>query len=83
MEEKVVTIINEMAEYLNVSQMKKLQEVLLKTFSEHEATKKEVEGMPEEKKERIERIKGSLVSGPTYVFEDEEDGKIYWKLMYE
>lgn len=42
MEEKVVTIINEMAEYLNVSQMKKLQEVLLKTFSEHEATKKEV-----------------------------------------
>lgn len=42
MEEKVVTIINEMAEYLNVSQMKKLQEVLLKTFSEHEATKKEI-----------------------------------------
>ena len=26
MEEKVVKIINEMAEYLNVSQMKKLQE---------------------------------------------------------
>lgn len=42
MEEKVVTIINEMAEYLNVSQMKKLQEVLLKTFSEHEAAKSEV-----------------------------------------
>lgn len=42
MEEKVVTIINEMAEYLNVSQMKKLQEVLLKTFSEHEAEKSEV-----------------------------------------
>lgn len=42
MEEKVVTIINEMAEYLNVSQMKKLQEVLLKTFSEHEAKKAEI-----------------------------------------
>lgn len=49
----------------------------------YEAKKKEVEGMLEEKKERIERIKGSLVSGPNYVFEDEEDGKIYWKLMYE
>lgn len=42
MEEKVVKIINEMAEYLNVSQMKKLQEILLKTFSEHEATKAEI-----------------------------------------
>lgn len=42
MEEKVVTIINEMAEYLNVSQMKKLQEVLVKTFSEHEAEKTEI-----------------------------------------
>lgn len=39
MEEKVVKIINEMAEYLNVSQMKKLQEVLLKTLS-GEATEK-------------------------------------------
>lgn len=42
MEEKVVKIINEMAEYLNVSQMKKLQEVLLKTFSEHEVSKADV-----------------------------------------
>lgn len=42
MEEKVVKIINEMAEYLNVSQMKKLQEVLLKTFSEQEAMKEEI-----------------------------------------
>ena len=42
MEEKVVTIINEMAEYLNVSQMKKLQEVLLKTFSEQKASKTEI-----------------------------------------
>ena len=29
MEEKIVTIINKMADYLNISQMKKLQEVLL------------------------------------------------------
>ena len=43
MEEKVVKIINEMAEYLNVSQMKKLQEVLLKTFSEQETAKTEVD----------------------------------------
>lgn len=43
MEEKVVKIINEMAEYLNVSQMKKLQEVLLKTFSEKEATQEVVD----------------------------------------
>lgn len=35
MEEKIVTILNEMAEYLNVSQMKKLQEVILKTFAEN------------------------------------------------
>ena len=42
MEEKVVKIINEMAEYLNVSQMKKLQEVLLQTFSEHESERKEI-----------------------------------------
>lgn len=42
MEEKVVKIINEMAEYLNVSQMKKLQEVLLKTFTEEEAARTEV-----------------------------------------
>ena len=42
MEEKVVKIINEMAEYLNVSQMKKLQEVLLKTFAEHESERKEI-----------------------------------------
>lgn len=42
MEEKVVKIINEMAEYLNVSQMKKLQEVLLRTFSEKEVTKKDI-----------------------------------------
>ena len=33
MEERLVNILNEMAEYLNVSQMKKLQEVLLKNLS--------------------------------------------------
>lgn len=43
MEEKIVKIINEMAEYLNVSQMKKLQEVLLKTFSENPVFKETIE----------------------------------------
>ncbi len=33
MEERLVNILNEMAEFLNVSQMKKLQEVLLKNLS--------------------------------------------------
>ena len=42
MEEKVVTIINEMAEYLNVSQMKKLQEVIIRNFAENEAEKKKI-----------------------------------------
>ena len=42
MEDKIVKIINEMAEYLNVAQMKKLQEVLLQTFSESEAQKEQV-----------------------------------------
>lgn len=35
MEEKIVTIVNKMADYLNISQMKKLQEVLLQTFSKN------------------------------------------------
>ena len=39
MEDKIVKIINEMAEYLNVAQMKKLQEVLLQTFSESKRRK--------------------------------------------
>lgn len=42
MEEKIVMIINKMADYLNVSQMKKLQEVLLQTFSENTIQKEEV-----------------------------------------
>lgn len=42
MEEKIVNIVNEMAEYLNVSQLKKLQEVLLKNLSESEARKNDI-----------------------------------------
>ena len=42
MEEKIVTILNEMSEYLSISQMKKLQEVVLRTFSENEADKKQI-----------------------------------------
>lgn len=42
MEEKIVTILNEMAEYLNVSQMKKLQEVILKVFAENAPEKAEI-----------------------------------------
>lgn len=36
MEEKLVKILNEMAEYLSISQMKKMQEVLLKNMKEQE-----------------------------------------------
>ena len=42
MEEKLVTILNEMAEYLSIAQMKKLQEVLLKNLSEAETPKAEM-----------------------------------------
>ena len=42
MEEKLVNILNEMAGYLNISQMKKLQEVLLKNFTNNEAVKTEI-----------------------------------------
>ena len=42
MEEKIVMIINKMADYLNISQMKKLQEVLLQTFSENTIQKEEI-----------------------------------------
>ena len=34
MEEKVAAILNEMSEYLSIAQMRKLQEVMLKTFAE-------------------------------------------------
>jgi len=42
MEEKIVLVINEMAEILNISQLKKLQEVLLSTFAENEASKQNI-----------------------------------------
>jgi len=42
MEEKIVKVLNEMAEYLSLTQMKKLQEVILSTFSENEISKTEI-----------------------------------------
>ena len=42
MEDKIVKILNEMSEYLSITQMKKLQEVILKTFSENTASKVEI-----------------------------------------
>lgn len=42
MEEKIVSVLNEMSEYLSVAQMKKLQEVIIKTFSENEASKVDI-----------------------------------------
>ena len=40
MEEKVVIILNEMSEYLSIPQMKKLQEVIIRTFTENEVAKR-------------------------------------------
>ena len=42
MEEKLVKILNEMADYLNISQMKKLQETLLKHLAENQAKTEEI-----------------------------------------
>lgn len=42
MQEKIVSVLNEMAEYLSISQMKKLQEVIIRNFAENEAEKKEI-----------------------------------------
>ena len=42
MEEKVVVILNEMSEYLTVPQMKKLQEVMLRVFSDRAEDKKTI-----------------------------------------
>lgn len=42
MEEKIVLVLNEMSEYLTVEQMKKLQEVIVKTFAENEVPKTEI-----------------------------------------
>ena len=39
MEEKIVSVLNEMSEYLSITQMKKLQEVIIRNFSENEAVK--------------------------------------------
>lgn len=39
MQEKIVAVLNEMSEYLSIAQMKKLQEVIIKTFAENEAVK--------------------------------------------
>ena len=43
MEEKIVNIINAMAEYLSIEQLKKLQEVILQEISENEAQKEDIE----------------------------------------
>ena len=42
MEDRIVAVLNEMAEYLSVSQMKKLQEVMLGAFSEGILEKKDI-----------------------------------------
>ena len=42
MEEKIVTVLNEMSEYLSIAQMKKLQEVIIKTFAENEAVNTDI-----------------------------------------
>ena len=36
MEEKIVVVLNEMSEYLSIPQMKKLQEVIIRTFAENQ-----------------------------------------------
>lgn len=45
MEEKLVNILNEMAECLSIAQMKRLQEVLLKNFCETKVSKTEISNM--------------------------------------
>ena len=45
MDEKLVSILNEMADYLNIAQMKKLQEVLLKNLSDETPQKKKYQIM--------------------------------------
>lgn len=42
MEEKIVKVLNEMAEYLSIAQMKKLQEVIVDTFAENKIEKSEI-----------------------------------------
>ena len=42
MEEKIVVILNEMSGYLSISQMKKLQEVIVNVFAENEPEKRDI-----------------------------------------
>ncbi len=42
MEEKVATVLNEMSEYLSISQMRKLQEVMLRSFTSSFDRKQEI-----------------------------------------
>lgn len=42
MKEKIVSVLNEMSEYLSIAQMKKLQEVILRNFSENEPKKADI-----------------------------------------
>ena len=42
MDEKIVTVLNEMSAYLSIAQMKKLQEVIIKTFAENEVAKTDI-----------------------------------------
>lgn len=42
MEEKIVNVVNEMAEYLDISQMKKLQEVLLRAFCDNQPQRQSI-----------------------------------------
>ncbi len=42
MEEKVAAVLNEMAEYLSISQMRKLQEVMLRSFSSNSDNKMDI-----------------------------------------
>lgn len=45
MEERLVSILNEMSEYLNISQMKKLQEVLLKNLQDSEVRLQDISNL--------------------------------------
>ncbi len=42
MEEKIINIINEMADYLSVPQLQKLQEVILRELAENAIKKEEI-----------------------------------------
>ena len=46
MDEKIVTVLNEMSAYLSIAQMKKLQEVIIKTFAENATISISYSGSP-------------------------------------